>query len=86
MKITITPRAGVPGRFFVRFHDWRRNGRTGKVIFEGVQHHLADHHEGVWMEFPVIREDTNDGQLVLATEVLTGPNLMITDIAFVPNE
>ena len=86
MKITFKPRAGVPGRFLVRFHDWKQNGRTGRVIFEGVEHQLADHREGVWMEFPVIREDTNDGQLLLTTEVLSGPNLMITDIAFMPSE
>ena len=86
MKITVNPRAGVPGRFFVRFHDWNENGRTGKLTFEGKESRLGAHIDGLWLEFPVIREDTNDGQLTLTTEVLTGPNLMITDIAFVPAE
>ena len=35
---------------------------------------------------PFIREDTNDGQLLFTAESATGPNLMITDIAFVPQE
>ena len=86
LKVVIRPRAGVPGKFFVRFHDWNHNGRLGKVKFEGVERRLGAHTEGVWMEFPVIREDTNDGQLVLTAEALAGPNLMITDIAFVPDE
>jgi hypothetical protein len=86
MKITVNPRAGVPGRFFVRFHDWNENGRTGKLSFEGKESLLGAHIDGLWLEFPVIREDTNDGQLTLTTEALTGPNLMITDIAFVPEE
>lgn len=86
MKITLKPRAGVPGKLFVRFHDWNHNGRLGKITFEGVERRLEAHTEGVWMEFPVIREDTNDGQLILITEALSGPNLMITDLAFVPEE
>lgn len=86
LKIIVKPRAGVPGSFFARFHDWNHNGRRGKVTFEGVERDLAAHTEGVWMEFEVIREDTNDGQLVLSAETLGGPNLMITDIAFVPAE
>jgi beta-galactosidase len=86
MTITVKARAGVPGRFFVRFHDWNGNGRTGTVIFEGKDQALPAHVDGMWLEFPVIREDTNDGQLVLHSEVLTGPNLMITDFAFVPEE
>jgi hypothetical protein len=86
LTVTVQARAGVPGRFFVRFHDWNRNSRTGKVTFEGKEQVLPAHVDGVWLEFPVIREDTNDGQLVLRCEALTGPNLMITDLAFVPEE
>ncbi len=86
ITITVTPRAGVPGKFFVRFADWNKNGRTGSVTFEGKTQKLAEHTQGVWLEFPVIREDTNDGQLILEANALTGPNLMITDIAFVPEE
>jgi hypothetical protein len=86
LTVTLKARAGVPGRLFARFHDWNRNGRTGKVSFEGKEQVLPAHVDGVWLEFPVIREDTNDGQLVLRCEVLTGPNLMITDLAFVPEE
>jgi len=86
ITIDITPRAGVPGKLFVRFHDWNNNGRTGTVTFEGKTQKLGPHTKGTWMEFPVIREDTNDGQLILTATSLTGPNLMITDIAFVPEE
>ena len=86
ITVTMTPRAGVPGKFLVRFHDWNKNGRTGVIIFEGKTHQLAAHIEGGWVELPVIREDTNDTRLVLTAKALTGPNLMITDIAFVAQE
>lgn len=86
ITLTITPRAGVPGKLLVRFHDWNKNGRTGTVEFEGKTLNLEAHTEGGWVELPVIREDTNDGQLLLTATTLSGPNLMITDIAFVPEE
>lgn len=86
ITVTITPRSGVPGKFYVRFHDWNKNGRTGTITFEGKTHHLGPHTEGGWVEFPVIREDTNDARLILTAKSLSGPNLMITDIAFVPEE
>ncbi|MCP5548079.1 MAG: glycoside hydrolase family 2 [Akkermansiaceae bacterium] len=86
LTVTITPRAGVAGKLSVRFDDWNRNGRTGVVTFEGKSRELGAHTEGEWLEFPVIREDTNDSRLILTAEVRTGPNLMITDIAFVPED
>ncbi|NWK55270.1 glycoside hydrolase family 2 [Verrucomicrobiaceae bacterium N1E253] len=86
VKVIITPRSGVPGKVLVRFHDWNKNGRTGNISFEGKTHHLGPHTEGGWVEFPFIREDTNDGQLILKAEAATGPNLMITDIVLIPEE
>ncbi|MES2996088.1 MAG: glycoside hydrolase family 2 TIM barrel-domain containing protein [Verrucomicrobiota bacterium] len=84
--VTITPRSGVPGTFHVRFHDWNHNNRTGTVTFEGKEVDLGPHTDGKWLEFPVIREDSNDARFILTAEAKTGPNLMITDIAFVPEE
>ena len=86
ITIQVTPRAGVPGKFYVRFHDWNKNSRQGTVVFEGKTQQLGAHTKGKWLEFPVIREDTNDAQLILTATVTAGPNLMITDIAFVPEE
>lgn len=86
LRLVVKARAGVPGKFHVRFADWNRLGRRGKVVFEGTERALNTHPDGLWMEFDVMREDTNDGQLVLSAETLSGPNLMITDIAFVPEE
>lgn len=85
-EVMIKPRAGVPGTLHVRFHDWNRLGRTGTVSFEGKTKKLEAHVEGVWLDFPVIREDTNDSRLILTAETGSGPNLMITDIAFTPDE
>lgn len=86
ITLTLQPRSGVPGTLYVRFDDWNRNGRTGTVSFEGKPTELAAHPGGTWLEFPVIREDTNDAELLLVARAATGPNLMITDVAFVPGE
>lgn len=86
ITIDITPRPGVAGTLHVRFADWNRQGRTGIVTVEGKPRELAGHAPGGWVSFPIIREDTIDSKLELNAEVSTGGNLMISDIAFVPNE
>ena len=84
LVVEIKPRAGVPGTLHVRFSDWNRNGRSGRVTVEGKTVELGPHVDGKWLAFPLIREDSNDGRFLLSAEALSGPNLMITDIAFVP--
>lgn len=86
LEVEIHPRAGVPGTLHVRFADWNHNGRSGRVTVEGKTVDLGAHIEGTWLTFPLIREDSNDGRFQLSATALSGPNLMITDIAFVPDE
>jgi len=47
---------------------------------------LPAHTEARWIRFPVIREHTNDGRIVIHATATAGPNLMLTDLAFVPEE
>lgn len=86
ITINIKPRSGVPGKVYIHFADWNNAGRSGVVSLEGREQKLQPHPEGVWLEFPFIREDTNDSSLVIKAQALTGPNLMITDIALIPEE
>ena len=84
MELQITCPAGIQGTLYVHFHDWDNNGRTGILEFEGRKTKLEKHEgDGLWVSFNVMREDSNDGQLVLRANASTGPNLMITRIVLI---
>ncbi len=81
MELTINCPEGILGTLYVHFHDWNHNDRTGVLEFEGRKTKLGKHDgEGQWVSFHIMREDSNDGKLVLKTKATTGPNLMITHL------
>jgi hypothetical protein len=80
MELTIDCPEGFLGTLLVHFYDWNQNGRTGLLEFEGRKTKLESHKEGQWVQFHVMREDSNDGKLVLKTQTSSGPNLMITEV------
>lgn len=83
--VRINVKEAIGGILKVRFHDWNHLGRRGIIRSEdGQQQQLGTHEEGVWIEFPLRREDSLDGEIILEADVTKGPNLMITDIAIVP--
>jgi hypothetical protein len=85
IRIEIKVKEAVSGILKVRFHDWNQRGRRGIVRSEdGQKQELGAHDTGVWLEFPLRREDSLDGIIVLEAETTAGPNLMITDLAIVP--
>ena len=84
LRVELRPRAGVPATIHVRVEDWNRNGRTGALFIEGKHFDVGPHVEGRWFRHSILREDTNDGLVVIEARAETGPNLMITDIAIVP--
>jgi hypothetical protein len=86
IRITLETRAGVPGTLHLRFHDWNRNGRTGTLTIEGETLDLPAHTEARWILFPILREHTNDGRILIHATATAGPNLMLTDLAFLPTE
>ena len=71
------------GSFYVLFDDLNNKGREGILEFEGRKVRLGLHNEkgGRWIKFRVMREDSNDGKLILKTKALKGGNLMISKIA-----
>ncbi|MCK5701948.1 MAG: hypothetical protein KAI29_12380 [Cyclobacteriaceae bacterium] len=84
MQLQINCPDGILGSLYVHFRDWNNNKRRGMLIFEGRKVKLEKHEgEGQWVKFHVMREDSNDGKLVLITDALTGPNLMITKVVLV---
>ncbi len=81
MELQINCPEGMQGTLLVNFADWNNNGRTGIIEFEGRKSKLDLHRgDGVWIKFHVMREDSNDGKLLLKTSTKTGPNLMITKV------
>ncbi len=81
MELQINCPEGILGTLLVNFTDWNKNGRTGMIDFEGRKSKLDLHRgDGVWVKFHVMREDSNDGKLLLKTFVRTGSNLMITKV------
>ena len=81
MEITLDCPEGMLGTLWVHFHDWNNNNRAGLLNFEGRKMKLGKHSgEGQWVNFHVMREDSNDGKLRLKTTATSGPNLMITKI------
>ncbi|WP_215224058.1 glycoside hydrolase family 2 TIM barrel-domain containing protein [Echinicola shivajiensis] len=73
---------GILGSFYVLFDDWNKQGREGLLTFEGRKVRLGKHHEdgGKWIKFHVMREDSNDGKIILNAKVTNGGNLMIREI------
>lgn len=83
--VEIKVKEAISGVLKVRFHDWNHLNRKGIIRSEdGQEQQLGAHDHGVWLEFPLRREDSLDGIIQLDVEVTQGPNLMLTDIAIVP--
>ena len=84
IKVQIDCPQGMLGTLYVHFQDWYNLGRTGMLQFEGREVNLGKQEEsGQWVKFHVMREDSNDGKLILNTRTLSGPNLMITKLVLV---
>ncbi|NQU53677.1 MAG: glycoside hydrolase family 2 [Bacteroidetes bacterium] len=81
MQLQIDCPEGMLGTLLINFTDWNNSGRTGMLDFEGRKSKLGLHRgENVWVKFHVMREDSNDGKLILKTNAQTGSNLMITKV------
>ena len=84
MELQINCPEGIMGTLYVHFYDWNYNGRTGMLDFEGRKTKLDRHDgDGLWVKFPFMREDSNDGRLLLKTSASSGTNLMITKIVLI---
>ncbi len=82
--LTIHCPDGILGELFVHFTDWNNRKREGLLDFEDRKANLGKHPpEGQWVKFHVMREDSNDGKIILQTSVTKGGNLMIDKVALV---
>ena len=85
MVIEIDCPAGILGSFYVNFNDWNNQNREGILEFEGRKVKLLNHQgkDGQWIKFHVMREDSNDGKLLLRANMTKGGNLMISEMVLV---
>lgn len=84
ITLKINSPQGIIGSLYVCFSDSDKQGRTGDITFEGRKYSLARHDkEDIWVKFHVMREDSNDGSLILKANATKGANLMITKVALV---
>ena len=85
MTVMLKTPNGLIGDLFVKFVDTNKQNRQGSIWFEGREMKLGKHDEsqGKWVKIFVMREDTNDGEIVLKTKATQGGNLMISEIGFV---
>ncbi len=81
MAIKIRCPEGMLGSLYVYFRDPDNKKRTGILNFEGRKVKLEKHNKGgQWVKFHVMREDSKDGKLLLKTDAISGPNLMISKL------
>lgn len=79
--LTINCPEGMIGTLYLYFHDWNNQNRTGALNFEGREYPLEEHSgEGRWIKLHVMREDTNNGTIVLKWNTLSGGNLMLSKV------
>lgn len=82
MTITVHCPQGVIGSLYVCFAEMDKKGREGKLFFEGRDYELGKQEQAEsWVKLHVMREDSNDGELVLKTKVKQGAGLMISKVA-----
>ncbi len=85
-EVTLTvhcPR-GIIGSLFVCLADEADGHRGGELLFEGRFFETGRQKEKAsWVKLHVMREDSNDGMLVLKAKVKQGENLRIANVALV---
>ncbi|WP_316788368.1 glycoside hydrolase family 2 TIM barrel-domain containing protein [Pedobacter frigoris] len=84
MEIEINPPQGVIGELYIHFADWNNESRDAAIWLEGREFTTGKlDKSGKWVKLFVMREDTNDGKLILRVNSLAGSNAMIDELVLV---
>ncbi len=82
MSIQLTIPSGSIGKVYLFFHDWSNQNRDGTIEIEKRKYGIGSHdNSGKWISLDFMREDTQDGEIIIRTKCTSGPNLMITKMA-----
>ena len=84
MTVEIQMPEGIIGDLYVKLEDWNTQHRAGVISIEGRES-IVENMRGKeqWVKLFVMREDTNDGKIILKTNTTQGGNLMISQLAFI---
>jgi len=88
MVVNVTCPPKFEGTFYAHFHDWNNEGRAAALFFSGRDMGPLPRYDGqgFWLKIPVTKEMTVNGRLTLDARVTKGPNVMISQIIFLPKE
>ncbi len=87
LQVLLRVPAQVAGDLYVHLHDWNGLVRQGHLLVDGRRYNVGSHDgAGRWYVLPVGTEETQDKTLQLVAKPTRGPNLMITQIMWVPKE
>lgn len=87
LTLTIHCPQGIIGSLYVCFADKDKKGRAGQIRFEGRDYEQEKQEEAEsWVKLHVMREDSNDGELVLKAKVKQGPDLEIRKVALMEEQ
>jgi hypothetical protein len=77
---------GFTGTLYVHFHDWNGQGRDAHVFYDGRDLGLIGRHDGpgTWLKLPVTQANSEDGLLTIDAQAMSGPNVMLTELALLP--
>lgn len=87
LTLTIHCPQGIIGSLYVCFADKDKKGRAGQIRFEGRDYEQEKQEQAeLWVKLHVMREDSNDGELVLKAKVKQGPDLEIRKVALMEEQ
>ncbi len=85
LTIELNAPIGVTGTLFLHVHDWNALGRRGEIDIEDRAYDLGPHAgAGQWLAFEIVADDTRDGDITIRAAPVEGPNLMVTELIFLP--
>lgn len=84
ITVEIQTPEGVIGDLYVKLEDWNAQNRAGMISIEGRESTVENMRgKEQWVKLFVMREDTNDGKIILKATATQGGNLMISQLAFI---
>lgn len=83
IRITLSVPNGLTGYVYLFVHDWNRLHRDGSIIIENRSFSIGKHENGKWIKLDFMREDTQDGEIIVELNCSKGPNLMVTKMALI---
>jgi len=85
--LNVTVPEKFKGRLAVRFTDWNKAHRDGHMFFNGQDQSLIGPHEaGRWLIFKLDEQESKTREYTLKVDRISGPNLMLTDIAVLDDD